>query len=46
LKPLKIIRSGEAIRDVADIHLFIATNNPAAADRFLDALRLSFRTLA
>jgi toxin ParE1/3/4 len=46
LKPLKIIRAGEAIRDAADIHLFIAANNPAAADRFLDALRLSFRTLA
>jgi toxin ParE1/3/4 len=46
LKPLKIIRAEEAIRDVADIHLFIAMNNPAAADRFLDALRLTFRTLA
>ena len=46
MKPLKIIRSEETIRDVADIHLFIATNNPAAADRFLDALRLSFHTLA
>jgi len=46
LKPLKIIRAEEAIRNVADIHLFIAMNNPAAADRFLDALRLTFRTLA
>ncbi len=46
MKPLKIIRAEEAIRDVADIHLFIAMNNPAAADRFLDALRLTFRTLA
>lgn len=34
------------MRDVADIHLFIAMNNPEAADRFLDALQLSFRTLA
>ena len=31
---------------MADIHLFIAMNNPAAAGRFLDALILSFRTLA
>jgi plasmid stabilization system protein ParE len=46
LKPLKIIRSEETIRDVADIHLFIAMSNSAAADRFLDALLLSFRTLA
>jgi toxin ParE1/3/4 len=46
LKPLKIIRAEEAIRDIADIHLFIAMNNPTAADRFLDALRLTFRTLA
>ena len=46
MKPLKIIRAEEAIRNVADIHLFIAMNNPAAADRFLDALRLTFRTLA
>ena len=46
MKPLKIIRAEEAIRDVADIHLFIAMNNPEAAVRFLDALRLSFRTLA
>jgi toxin ParE1/3/4 len=28
------------------IHLFTAINNPAAAGRFLDALLLSFRTLA
>jgi toxin ParE1/3/4 len=46
LKPLKIIRAGEALRDVADIHLFIAMNNPAAADRFLTALQSSFRMLA
>jgi toxin ParE1/3/4 len=46
LKPLKIIRGEEAIRDIADIHLFIAVENPAAAERFLAALRLSFRTLA
>ena len=46
MKPLKIIRSEETIRDVTDIHLFIAMNNPAAAGRFLDALLLSFRTLA
>jgi toxin ParE1/3/4 len=46
LKPPKITRSEEAIRDIADIHLFIAVENPAAAGRFLDALRLSFRTLA
>ena len=46
MKPLKIIRSEETIRDVADIHLFIAMKNPAAAGRFLDALLLSFRTLA
>ena len=46
MKPLKIIRSEETIRDVADIHLFIAMNNPAAAERFLDALLLSLRTLA
>ena len=31
LKPLKIIRSEETIRDVADIHLFIAMSNPAAS---------------
>ena len=31
---------------MADIHLFIAMSNSAAADRFLDALLLSFRTLA
>ena len=31
---------------MGDIHLFIAMSNPAAADRFLDALLLSFRTLA
>ena len=46
MKPLKIIRAEEAIRDAADIHLFIAVENPDAADRFLAALRLSFRTLA
>jgi toxin ParE1/3/4 len=46
LKPLKIIRSEEAFRDIADIHLFIAVENPNAAERFLAALRLSFRTLA
>jgi plasmid stabilization system protein ParE len=46
LKPLKIIRGEEAISDAADIHLFIAMNNPDAADRFLDAVRLTFRTLA
>jgi toxin ParE1/3/4 len=46
LKPLKIIRSEETIRDAADIHLFIAMDNPAAADRFLNALLLSFHTLA
>jgi toxin ParE1/3/4 len=46
LKPLKIIRAGEAINDIADIHLFIAVNNPAAAERFLAAMQLSFRTLA
>jgi toxin ParE1/3/4 len=46
LKPLKIIRAEEAIRDMADIHLFIAVENPAAAERFLAALKLSFRTLA
>jgi len=46
LKPLKIIRSEETIRDMANIHLFIAMSNPAAAERFLDALLLSFRTLA
>jgi toxin ParE1/3/4 len=46
LKPLKIIRTGEAIQDIADIHLFIAVENPDAAERFLTALRLSFRTLA
>jgi toxin ParE1/3/4 len=45
LKPLKIIRSEETIQDVADIHLFIAMSNPAAGG-FLDALLLSFRTLA
>jgi len=46
LKPLKIIRAGEAVHDIADIHLFIAVANPEAAERFLTALRLSFRTLA
>ena len=46
MKPLKIIRAGEAIRDIADIHLFIAVENPEAAERFLAALQLSFRTLA
>jgi len=46
LKPLKIIRGEEAIRDIGDIHLFIAVENPEAAGRFLAALRLSFRTLA
>jgi toxin ParE1/3/4 len=46
LKPLKIIRSEESLRDIADIHLFIAVENPDAAERFLAALRLSFRTLA
>jgi toxin ParE1/3/4 len=45
LKPLKIIRAEEVVRDVADIHLFIAMDNPAAADRFLDALRASLRIL-
>ena len=42
----KIFRAGEAIHDIADIHLFIAVENPEAAERFLTALRLSFRTLA
>jgi toxin ParE1/3/4 len=46
LKPLKIIRAEEALNDIADIHLFIAMNNPDAADRFLTALRLSLLTLA
>jgi toxin ParE1/3/4 len=46
LKPLKIIRASEAIQDVGDIHLFISVENPEAAERFLAALRLSFRTLA
>jgi toxin ParE1/3/4 len=46
LKSLKIIRAGEALSDIADIHLFIAMNNPAAAERFLTALQLSLRTLA
>jgi toxin ParE1/3/4 len=46
LKPLKIIRAEEALRDIADIHLFIAVENPEAAERFFAALRLSFRTLA
>jgi toxin ParE1/3/4 len=46
LKPLKFIRAEEAVRDMADIHLFIAVENPAAAERFLAALQLSFRTLA
>ena len=34
------------MHDIADIHLFIAVENPDAAERFLAALRLSFRTLA
>ena len=46
LKPLKIIRAEESLNDIADIHLFIALNNPAAAERFLTALPLSFNTLA
>ena len=46
MKQLKIIRSGESVHDIADIHLFIAVENPDAAERFLAALRLSFRTLA
>ena len=46
MKPLKIIRSEDVLRDIADIHLFIAVENPDAAERFLAALRLSFRTLA
>ncbi|MGA2855010.1 MAG: type II toxin-antitoxin system RelE/ParE family toxin [Verrucomicrobiota bacterium] len=46
MKPLKIIRAEEAVRDMADIHLFIAVENPDAAERFLAALQLSFRTLA
>ncbi|MGH7976613.1 MAG: type II toxin-antitoxin system RelE/ParE family toxin [Limisphaerales bacterium] len=46
MKPLKIIRSEQALNDVADIHLFIAVENADAAERFLAALRLSFRTLA
>ena len=46
LKPLKISSAEEAFHDIADIHLFIAMNNPDAADRFLTALRLSLRTLA
>ena len=31
---------------MADIHLFIAVENPAAAERFLAALQSSVRTLA
>jgi toxin ParE1/3/4 len=46
LKPLKIIRAEEAFRDISDIHLFIAVENSDAAERFLAALQLSFRTLA
>ena len=46
MKPLKIIRSEEALRDIADIHLFIAVENPEAAEKFLAALRWSFGTLA
>ena len=46
MKPLKIIRSEEAIRDIADIHLIIAVDNAEAAERFLTALQLSFRALA
>ena len=46
MKPLKIIRAREAIQDIADIHLFVAVENPDAAERFLAALQSSFRTLA
>ena len=46
MKPLKIIRSEEAARDLADIHLLIAVENAEAAERFLAALQLSLRTLA
>ena len=46
MKPLKIIRAEEALNDIADIHLFMALNNPDAAERFLAALQLSFNTLA
>jgi toxin ParE1/3/4 len=46
LKPLKIIRSEDALRDIADIHLFIAVENPEAAEKFLAALWSCFRTLA
>ena len=46
LKPLKIIRGEEALSDLADIHLLIAMNNAAAAERFLAGAQASFRTLA
>jgi toxin ParE1/3/4 len=46
LKPVKTIRGEEALRDLADIHLLIALDNPDAAERFLTAAQLSFRALA
>lgn len=46
MRPLKIIRSEEALRDLADIHLLIALDNAAAAERFLVAAQASLRTLA
>ena len=46
MKSLKIIRSGEALRDIGDIHLFIAVENPDVAERFLSALKSSLRTLS
>lgn len=46
MKPLKIIRSAEALADLADIHLLVAVDNPAAADRFLDAVRRSLQILS
>ena len=46
MKPLKIIRGEEALGDLADIHLLLAMDNAAAAERFLAAAQASFRTLA
>lgn len=46
MKNLKLLRSQEALRDLEDIHLLISLDNADAAERFLEAVTHSLRTLS
>src|SRR5881397_2953052 len=41
-----VVRRTQAKRDIAQIACFIADENPAAAERFLEAVKASFAALA